>query len=133
MGKQLIGIFFFVVGSLFPNLARAGAQGVHIVAATNNLLTTYSAAFPQLALTQISPTIKHLYVFNGCSGPVALTFTNIVGAVAPSSSVSTNPMQVFVGGSSSTQLNFIGGGKFLWLRSDSGSSCTSGDVIVNLW
>ena len=112
------------------------AQGIHIDASKNNIASAYSTSFPQAALTLLSPNVEHLYVANGASSPIVLTFTNYSVASAPASDLTNNPLQIFVQGSSQTQLNFLGAGKYIWLRNDlktANAVLNSGDIIIDAW
>jgi hypothetical protein len=132
MRHQLFGIFLLAI-SLFSCSPSYAGQGVHITTSTNNVATTFSAAFPQLALTLVNPTTKHAFIANGCASPIAVSFTNYTAAVAPSSSTTTNPQQYFIPASSSAPLPYMGCGKYVWIRSDSGTACSSGDIIINCY
>jgi hypothetical protein len=129
--RHLFGILTFLGLLLGLSRAAVAAQGFHIVPATNNIGTSFSTSAP-LVQTLVNPTTKHMYVSNTCSGALAFTFSNSSANVAPSSSISANPLQVFIGASSSSQFNFLGAGKYVWIRSDAGV-CVAGDVTVSLW
>lgn len=111
--------------------ALFAAQGFHINGVTNNITTSFSTTAPMVQ-TMVNPTTKHMFVSNGCTTALAFTFTNSTASVAPSSSTTTNPLQIFIGPSTSSQFNYLGAGKYVWIRSDT-NSCIGGDVTVDVW
>jgi hypothetical protein len=128
----LIFSFLFNIPSFATNPSTGPA--VHILAGTTNIGTSFTTSYPQLAITAPRDGYKHVYVYNGCSGTIALTFTsgqNNTG-VAPSS---TTIFQYYVGPTSTGNglVLDIGGGRNVWVRSDSGSACSSGDVDIALF
>lgn len=129
-----IGIFLLGLLLSFNAFATNPSTGnsVHIAAATTNIGTSFSTAYPQLAITAPRPNYRHAYIYNGCSGVLAVTFTNGTTAVAPSS-----PTQLFFippmgAGSPGIQLA-IGPMTNVWVRSDSGAACSAGDVAISLY
>lgn len=136
MLRQLFGIL-----SLFALLTTCSpapaSQGVHIVTDTTAISTAFATTYPGLALTMVNPVSRHAWMSNGCTVALAMTITNSSAAVAPSSSLTTNPQQVFLPPSSSIQLNNFASGKYIWLRSDTSSAgsamCSKGDVTLNFY
>jgi anti-sigma factor ChrR (cupin superfamily) len=139
MLRQLFGTLTLATLLSFLTLgspARA-AQGVHIVTDTTAISTAFATTYPGLALTQVNPVNKHAWFSNGCTVALAMTVTNSSAAVAPSSSLVTNPQQVFLPPQSSIQLQGFATGKYIWLRTDTSSAgsamCSKGDVTLNFY
>lgn len=129
--RHLFGILAFLTLLFsFQNSAQA-AQGFHINGTTNNITTSFVTTAP-MVMTLINPTVKHTFVSNGCTTALAFTYTNSTAGTAPSSSTTTNPLQIFVGPQSTAPLPYMGAAKYVWVRSDV-NSCLSGDVIMDFY
>lgn len=131
MLRHLFGILTFLSILLGTEIHCYGAQGFHIVTATNNIAVTYSASAPFL-FTLVNPITKHMVVTNSCSSALAFSFTTTNNSTAPAASTTTNPGQIFAGPSTTTPLPFMGAAKYVWIRADT-TACSTGDVVVDFY
>jgi hypothetical protein len=110
-----------------------------IVASTNNIPTTYDATAGSLVMT--APSAGHLEVINTTTAVLAITIQSKNSPAAiPASSLATNPQQAYVpaapSGSAAGWVKdgvIIQQGDKIYLRSDSGSSVSSGTVYFNVY
>jgi hypothetical protein len=129
--RHLFGILTFLALFLGYQPAAYSAQGFHLNGATNNITTSFVTTAPMVQ-TLVNPTTKNMFVSNGCTVALAFTFTNSSVNVAPSSSTTVNPLQIFVNPSSTAPLPNMGAGKFVWIRADT-NTCVGGDVVADFY
>jgi hypothetical protein len=105
----------------------------YIDSASTNIPTTFGSGSTSKVITGIGGQgYTHLKVFNDTGSRIALCITDADAAV-PSSSNSTNTSQDYIASTSTEFKDDIAVYDTIYIRSDSGSSITSGIVVIEVW
>ena len=90
---------------------------------------SYSTGSQSLVLTELNSSIRHIAVFNSTSSVIAFTVAHPSPAFAPANDAKDYYVPAGVG----LTLDEIGTTQQLFVRSDSGSAITSGNVYIQAW
>lgn len=124
--KFLIALFF-----LFATLSHAAPVLNRKITASGGspIPSSYTTGSQSLVLTELTGSVRHVAVFNNTASVVAFTVAHPSPAFAPSNDQKDYYVPPGVG----LTLDEIGTSTQLFLRSDSGSTITSGTVYVQAW
>lgn len=124
--KFLTALFF-----LFATISHAAPVLNKKITASGGspIPATYSTGSQSLVLTELSGSVRHIAVYNDTSSAVAFTVAHPSAAFAPTN----DEKDFYVPAGVGLTLDDIGTTAQLFLRSDSGSTITSGTVYVQAW